>query len=374
MRHRPRVRRRWLVAGLAAVSAMAALGVTIAVADKSSPITPGGWPDNRYPDPPLVGQWNHVLIGDFQPRPQDMTFTNTYFGLRHTETWFDSFLVDADTGKQYKLTSTVVQAAPDGSLSSANWLPTSLQASPSGLVPNPVPAPWTGGAQPPTVVLTANNELKYTVSNTQTTEQMVLDHNTFHWTSGNGDIDMHGSLATPGTQWMLPQREPNGNTDQILYLTHDYAVDGMYYGEHVKGYVLLEQEWGAVNYLQTWNVQNRIGFLSFFANKYSDGTQESGFWLCGEYGSRGAEVVNNQGKEVINTTNINIAQQDNGNLQFKVGGQRWQFLEDPTASTTGVYTGLLERVGEKRKIVLHHALYIAPRQELNGTLCRTEPR
>jgi hypothetical protein len=363
-----------VLAGVLAATVVGAVGVTIAVADQSAPITPSGWPENRYPSPPLVGQWNNVLIGDFQPRPQDMTFQKTYFGLRHTETWFDSFLVDAATGKQYKLTSTVVQSSPDGKLSSANWLPTSLQASPAGLVPNPVPAPWTGASQPPTVTLTSNDELKYTVANTRTTEQMVLDHQSFHWTTPNGDIDLQGTLATPGTQWLLPQREPNGNTDEILYLTHDYAVEGMYYGERVKGYVLLEQEWGAQNYLQTWNVQNRIGFLSFFANKYSDGTQESGFRLCGEYGSRGAEVVNNSGKQVISTNNINITQQDNGNLLFHVAGQKWRFTEDPTASTTGIYTGALERVGEKRKLIIHHALYIAPRRELDGTLCRTEPR
>jgi hypothetical protein len=367
---------RWLTIGLIAVTALGALGVTIAVANSPAPpITPGGYPDNRYPQPNQIGAFNHVEIGIFDPIPADMTFARTYYGMPHRETWFDSELRDAATGKQYMLSSQAVLAGDNGSLTSENWLPSALKSSPTGLVPNPVPKSWTGGAQPPTVELTPGNQLKYTVHDTATTETIVFDAHAFDWTAANGDIDLHGTLVSPGTQWLLPWREPTGKTDMWLYLTHNYLVQGTYYGQQVKGYVLLEQRWGNGFYGNTWNVQNRIGSLGWFATEYQDGTQESGFWLCGEYGSRGAAFANNSGQEILETQQINVtAKPDGHSLDMRFGdGQHWEFIYDPTASLAGINTGVMKRVGDHRKIIAAHALYIGRRVPSDGSVCRPEP-
>jgi hypothetical protein len=353
------------------------LAIATALAQSPAPpITPGGYPDNRYPSPPRIGQWENVLIGMFQPIPEDMTFTKSYYGLRHTETWFDSFLWDAKAGKEYKLTSTVVAAAPDGSLSSSNWLPVSMKSSPQGLVPDPIPKPWKGAAQPPKVELTPDGKLKYTVSNTATKEEITFDQKTFTWTSGDGSIELTGTLASPGTSWLLPWREPHGNSDFWLYLVDSYKIDGTYYGKAVKGYMVMEQLWANANYLQTWNLRNRIGHLMFFANEYADGTQESGMWLCGEYGSRGALVANDKGEEVLNSHDINVFARKGGNsLEYRfANGQRWEFVDDPTAALGAMgRTGLVKRVNETRKIVRHHALYLGRRVPSDGSVCRARP-
>jgi len=159
-----------------------------------------------------------------------------------------------------------------------------------------------------------------------------------------------------------------------LYLTHNYEIDGTYYGQKVKGYMLLEQRWGNGPYTKTWNVQNRIGSLGWFATEYADGTSDSGFWLCGEYGSRGAAFANSRGQEILNTQDINVnAKKDGNSLDMRFGdGQRWQFTDDPTASLGTIRTGVMSRVGERRRIVRAHALYIGKRVPSDGSVCRTE--
>src|SRR5262245_21405558 len=141
-------RRRPFVVGSLAAIAIAASAGTYAIA-AAPPVTPGGYPDNQYPQPNEIGAFDYTEMGTFTPKPLDMSFNKTYYGMPKREIWFDSELRDAATGKKYMLTSTVVQASNTGVLSSANWLPVSLVSSPNGLVPNPTPKSWTGGAQPP---------------------------------------------------------------------------------------------------------------------------------------------------------------------------------------------------------------------------------
>jgi hypothetical protein len=79
-----------------------------------------------------------------------------------------------------------------------------------------------------------------------------------------------------------------------------------YYGKPVSGYVYVENMWGDQNYANTWWVQNRHGHWVFWTDRYSDGTQEYGQFLCFDDAAapRGAVVTNNQGQVELNTTNI----------------------------------------------------------------------
>jgi len=63
-------------------------------------------PDDQYPSPLRMGQWDHLLIGAFMPLAEDQMVTRTYYGLRHTETWFDLFVRNTDG--EYHLLSNVV--------------------------------------------------------------------------------------------------------------------------------------------------------------------------------------------------------------------------------------------------------------------------
>jgi len=322
-----------------------------------------------------MGQWNNVDIGMAQVRPEDMTFTKTYYGLNHEDIWFDSQLFNS-SGKYY-LTSNVVEKLPDGSLESGDWLPGGLQSSPGGLVPDPRITHWSLGNAvsgnenvpphpAPTVELTAGHKLKYTVHTMLSTEVIAFDQRTLSWASADGKIGLHGTIVSPATQWLLPWREPNGATDQLLYLVIQYHVSGMYYGEQVNGFVTLEQMWAHVQYSNTWAVMTRDGNLGWFANEYNDGSGESGFWLCGEYGERGVAFASSKNGQIVDTSEINITNEGNNRLLYELGGgqtlggmQKWEFDVDPTASLTSlVGTGFFHRLGDPRKIVHHMALYI----------------
>ena len=366
----------WARPSAGAVLVAATLGAVVALQPGGAPVEPAGaqsssedYPGGQYPDPPRMGQWDHVQIGIAQPRPEDMTFTKKYYGMRHAAIWLDSQLFTA-SGKYY-LTSNAVQSDSEGNLESSSWLPASLQSSPAGLVPDPRVAPWSCSSTavapnpcptvtPPTVELTPDNKLKYTVANLVTTEEIVFDDKTFEWKSADGSIDMKGTVVAPPTTWLLPWREPNGHTDKLLYTTHHYQIAGTYYGEKLTGYMTLEQMWANQYYSDTWAVSTRTGNLGWFANEYDDGTRESGFWLCAEYGQRGVAFANNKGETVLSTREINITQKPNNLYEFALGdGSKWEFAIDPTASLAPLIgTGLFKRANEKRKIVHHQALFI----------------
>jgi hypothetical protein len=335
------------------------LGVTLASAQSTS----DGYPAGHYPTPHVMGQFDRLQLAAFRVVPADQLVTMPYFGLRHTDTFFD-VLLTGSSGKFY-LISNVVRDAASGALTGAPWLG-ATQSTPNGLVPDPRYQPWTGAANQ---VLTPDNKILYTVQDTAQAETFSFDEGSFEWKTASGNIHLTGTNAGGGTSWRLPWREPEppvgtGDTDQMFYNQQGYQVEGTYYGESVKGHAVIETMWGNEDYAGTWWVQNRIGHWAFILVNYTDGSSEYGQILCGEYGARGAIISNEKGEAVINTTNLNAYDEGNGRVLYDFGhGNKWEFITDPTrgfpaVGTTILGIGYAKPIKEKRKIASADAVYL----------------
>jgi hypothetical protein len=317
-----------------------------------------GYPGGTYPPSRRMGQFDKLQTGSFQVAAEDQLVSKRYFGLRHTDTFFDA-LVTSSAG-QFYLISNAVQSGADGSLAAAPWLG-AFQATPDGMVPDPRYVAWTGRA---VQTLSAEGRVTYSLPDVANPEEFSFSDTDLEWKSANGDVQLSGALAGNGTQWRLPWREPDGTTGEIFYNQQGYRVEGTYYGEPVAGHIVLETMWGNENYGDTWWVRNRVGHWAFLVNNYADGSSEYGQFLCGEYGARGAVLVNEKGEEVLNTTNINAVENDDGRVVYDFGnGDQWEFISDPTRGfpafgTTRLRVGSARRVNEERTIVDGNGTYL----------------
>ncbi len=307
-----------------------------------------------YPAPLRMGQWDHMLIGAFMPVAEDQRVTNTYYGLRHTGTYFNLYLRNA-SGKYYFL-SNAVQSRPDGgALQAGAWL-FPMQSLEGGLVPDLRSAAWDGNA---VQTLTPDKKIKYTVEVQGSGDEIIFDDRALAWASKNGDIILEGDLATPAMQLILPWREPSGNTDVMYYSCQYYKLDGTYMGEAVHGYCLLEHIWGTKSYMDTWWVQNRMVYWPRWITTYDDGTSEMGDMMLGEHGARGALIVNSKGEIIVNTTEFTIDAKDDGRALYSfANGPQWELIPEIRVPGLPFAIGTVKRVGETRKIVRAHALYL----------------
>ena len=103
-----------------------------------------GYPEGRYPSPPRVGAFDRLQVGAFGVVPEDQLVTRSYFGLRHTDTFFDALLM-SEAG-QFYLISNAVQSSADGALVATPWLG-AYRASEDGMVPDPRHVAWSGAAE-----------------------------------------------------------------------------------------------------------------------------------------------------------------------------------------------------------------------------------
>ncbi len=316
-----------------------------------------GYPGGEYPRPRRMGQFDKLQMGGFQVVAQDQLATRTYFGLRHTDTFFDALVTSASG--QFYLISNAVQTAANGSMKAVPWLG-AFQATPDGMVPDARYVAWTGAA---VQTLTADNRVRYSLPDMANPEEFSFGDTSLEWKSTNGDIHLSGTLAGNGTQWHLPWREPDGQTDEMFYNQQGYHVEGTYYGESVTGHIVLETMWGNENYGDTWWVANRVGHWAFFVNNYDDGSSEYGQIMCGEYGARGAVIVNEKGDQVLHTTNVNATEDGDGRVLYEFGnGEKWEFNGDLTRSfpafgTTRLRVGGAKRVNEQRGIVASNGTF-----------------
>jgi hypothetical protein len=316
----------------------------------------GGYPDGGYPSPRRMGQFDKLQLGSFAVVPADQLATKTYFGLRHTDTFLDVLLTDS-SGKFY-LVSNSVRDAPDGSLAATPWLG-AYQSTPDGLMPDVRYTPWSGAV---TQTLSADDRIRYALSDAANAEEFSFGVNDIEWKTANGDVHVTGVLAGNGTQWRLPWREPEGDTGEMFYNQQGYRVDGVYFSEPVTGHIVVETMWGNEDYVETWWVPNRIGHWAFFVNNYADGTSEFGQVLCGEYGARGVIVVDEHGREVVNTTTVNAYAEPDGNVRYEFGaGEAWEFTTlpergMPAFGTTTLAIGSVRRVDDPRELVRANAV------------------
>jgi hypothetical protein len=359
MRIKSQLRRTRRVVFSTTATIMAILGVTLAAAQTTS----DGYPAGHYPIPHRMGQFDRLQLAAFEVVPEDQLVTMPYFGLRHTDTFLD-VLLTGSSGKFY-LISNVVRDDASGALTGAPWLG-ATESTPNGLVPDPRYQPWVGAASQ---LLTSGNKIEYSVQDTAQAEDFSFDEGSFEWKTANGNIHITGTNAGSGTSWRLPWREPEppqgtGGTDEMFYNQQAYRVEGTYYGEHVKGHVVLETMWGTEDYASTWWVQNRIGHWAFVAVNYTDGSSEFGQILCGEYGARGAVISNDKGEAVINTTDVNAYDEGNGRILYDFGhGKKWEFIADPTRGfpligTTTLGIGFARPIDGERKIASADGVYL----------------
>jgi hypothetical protein len=332
--------------------------VTDALAERTPSV---GYPEGRYPDPRRMGQFDRLQLGAFTVVAEDQLTSRRYFGLHHTDTFVDALLMS--TAGQFYLVSNAVQSDPGGSLVATPWLG-AFRASPDGMVPDLRYVAWTGAATQST---RPDGRVRYSLGEGPDSEELSFSDSTLEWQDGAGRIGLSGALAGNGTQWRLPWREPDGSTGEILYSQQGYGVDGTYQGEAVSGHVVLETMWGNEHYGDSWWVKNRVGHWAFLVNNYADGTSEYGQILCGEYGARGAIIVNEQGEAVVNTTNVNASEDEVGVIRYELGnGEEWEFIAEPTRAfpefaTTRLSVGAARRVKESRQII-----------KANGTCITTE--
>ena len=308
-----------------------------------------------------MGQFDRLQLGAFSVVPEDQLTSRRYFGLRHTDTFFDALLMSS--AGQFYLVSNAVQSGPGGSLVATPWLG-AYQASLDGMVPDPR---YVAPSGPASQNLEPDGRVRYSLGEGPDSEEFSFSGSALEWKGAAGRVSLSGALAGNGTQWRLPWREPDGPSGEIFYNQQGYSVDGTYQGESVTGHVVLETMWGNENYGDSWWVKNRVGHWAFFVNNYADGTSEYGQILCGEYGARGAIIVNDQGEAVVNTTNVNASEDEAGVVRYELGkGEEWEFVADPTRAfpefaTTRLSVGAARRVNEPRPIV-----------RANGTCITTE--
>ncbi|MBV9995775.1 MAG: hypothetical protein JO127_11255 [Caulobacteraceae bacterium] len=325
-----------------------------------------GYPEGRYPDVRRMGQFNWLQISSFTVVPEDLLVSRRYCGFRHVDTWLDAFLV-GESGTYYNFAYDV-RSQPDNSISvGVDFGP--QKSSPSGLVSDTRSQRWRGKI---TQTLTPDGRIVYAAPESPTPEEISFDSSSVTWTRANGDLKLQGSLAGRGSQWHNVWRKPDGNMGG-MYMCHQwFLAEGRYFGEVVKGYVLLETFWSDEHYQDTWWVRNRVGLWGAFAINYEDGSSEIGQIHCGEFGARGAVIVDNEGREVVSTTNVNAFDDSELNAHVEFGdGQRLDFEGDRVRSMIfpqgRLLFGKYKRVGEKRKVrnacgaylVAHHVA--APR-------------
>jgi hypothetical protein len=332
--------------------------VTDALAERTPSV---GYPEGRYPSPRRMGQFDRLQLGAFLVVAEDQLTSRQYFGLRHTDTFFDALLMSS--AGQFYLVSNAVQSSPGRSLVATPWLG-AYQASPDGMVPDPRYVAWSGTAQQS---IEPDGRVRYSLGEGSDSEEVSFSGSALEWKDAAGRVHLSGALAGNGTQWRLPWREPDGSTGEIFYTQQGYSVDGTYQGETVSGHVVLETMWGNEHYGDAWWVKNRVGHWAFLVNNYADGTSEYGQILCGEYGARGAIIVNEQGEAVVNTTNVNASEEKAGVVRYELGpGEEWEFAAEPTRAfpafaTTRLSVGAARRVNEQRQVVT-----------ANGTCITTE--
>ncbi|HKT72146.1 MAG TPA: hypothetical protein VJQ47_04600 [Steroidobacteraceae bacterium] len=308
-----------------------------------------------------MGEWDHMQIGLFKPLPEDQLVTRQYLGLRYTDTWFDLMLRDS-AGKFFFISNAVQKLDGKPGLSARPWIPL-LRASPKGLVPEERTRLWGG---PATQELTPDNKILYTVHSGDAREQIRFNDQDLEWQSSDGNVHLSGAITSPAMQFLLPWREPGGNTNLMYYTAQFYKVDGTFDGRPVNGYTMVEHTWGDRSYADTWWVHNRVGYVALWNTTYSDGVTDMGYLYCGEFGARGAVIANSKGERLLETIEVNAERAGSHRVVFTfVKGPRWEFIVDPTAvveaykgSTTTLGFGTVRRVHETRKVIRSAALYL----------------
>jgi hypothetical protein len=362
-----------VIAGLCTVAAVIAPSLDASVPHLGPPFTSA--PPFGDVGPVSSGPTFH--LNDFEPRGQDMQIGRKYFGMHHTDVWFDMLVTNSSS--TYHLTTYDMEQSAYGAPLTEGGLSVGVESSPVGqMVPDPDFEPFLSGSEK----LIAGDNLQYTFQSVATTDTITFGPRSFSWKAADGNgIQLTGTLVAPGADWYLSwSSPPAGSPGRMLYGAVYYNVTGTYYGQPVRGYVYVENMWGDTNYDNTWWVQNRHGHWVFWTDRYADGTQEYGQFLCFDDAAhpRGALITNNLGQVELKTTNFDEfeSQDSDGDIShiyyvFGDGTPTMEYTPDPDRQVTpggGLGAGQVERIGETRPIVQSDAVEL-----IDGSLCSPEP-
>jgi len=332
--------------------------------DTMTPDTYTGYPDGRYPDRRRIGQFNWLQISGFTVVPEDQLTSRVYDGMFHTDTWVNGFFHGADGA--FSVYSHNLRTSPDGVMRPGMFSAGGSTAGPDGMVPEPRPGVDTGVTS--AVQELVDGHLVYRITGSTGSEEVRFDGAALDWASANGRLRVTGPRCGQGAQWHHAWRRPDDATGEMLYCQHAYDVAGEYLGEPVHGLVLVETIFGdEQHYTDSWFTRCRVGNWGMFGNVYDDGTSEYGQFLRGEYGATGAVVVDDHGRETLNTVNVRVVERDGADLRYEFGdGEAWDFTADPRTiqqfgppgEGTVLVFGSCRRADETRTVVRSTATYL----------------
>jgi hypothetical protein len=179
--------------------------------------------------------------------------------------------------------------------------------------------------------------------------EVSFDMKTLELSSTTGTLNLSGVMRTSGFQGLLPWRAPGGNTDLMYYMCQMYLMEGDYLGERVHGYSMIEHMWSSRTWRDTWWFQNRPSHHSVHSlTTYRDGTAEMFRVWYGQYGARGAVVVDSEGQVILSTGEFNVERQSSGRYVYTfVDGPQWEFVPEHPGTN---FPAIVKRVGETREV------------------------
>ena len=196
-----------------------------------------------------------------------------------------------------------------------------------------------------------------------------------------GVVDLKGHAVTPGIFRYLPWRRGHLSGVQISS-GQNYLSSGVIFGEKVTGFLHAERNMDRVPWNEGPMAHELHGFQSLWITVFADGTSEHGGLWCGRTGLRGAVIVDNLGRELVNTDNVSVTVGwAPGALitsaDMTIAGQAWRYEARPNGipmaetvkpdpqpaeasgltgtSFTNALDGLMLRKGETRKVVAYWA-------------------
>jgi hypothetical protein len=368
--------RRDLLASMGTLAAGAALP-TVVQAGKAVVSTPAGPEVQRRAAKKLVlpraGDFSSsALVGVYDPVPEDQTHRKGYFGLSLDAAWPYGGL-ETESGKRYLLLRKITYQT-------TNYLFIQVDGPESVEIDRRCFEKCQFGG---TVKRRFANgydiyDGKLAPMPGMPAFQLKIGHEDFSWVE-EGVLSITGKRFAPGWHVYVPWREPTGEAGGCYYTSACWTAEGEIFGEKAKGFFILDHDylpngvdWNDESDLiwsklqQTWGV---------FATEWDDGTLEWGHFAKGWGDFQFDTVSSNREDLALFSQDVQV------NLPFTSDGwipkidftfnqrEKWEFVTAPNgrfvqasglfSALNGVdwrgHSGLMQRVGEKRKAVRHIA-------------------
>lgn len=178
---------------------------------------------------------------------------------------------------------------------------------------------------------------------------LTVDGSTAKWREASL-LDLDGRLIGPGLQWYTPWPQKGG----ALYAARIYRASGTVLDTPVEGFMGVDQYYFPPGYAYANDPFVQDVQLSYvvFGNEYEDGTIEVGHMFFG-HGHWGAAMVNNEAGPIILTSCLEseITRRDErgyaAHIIYRVEGQEWEFVADPTARMPDFGEGVAKNPGQE---------------------------